>query len=113
MKKQIKNKSCHFLFIFSPRKVLIDLQIFRTSVQLNECFDIFEKSYLSISLSRLSDPINLMFSNTTTKALPNQQELENLVKLMVKYVSILLRKKNDLSLFQRTRRQYRQRTFGQ
>ena len=56
----------------------------RTNLQLNECFDIFEKSYLSISLSRLSDPINLMFSNTTTKSLPTQQELENLIKVMIK-----------------------------
>jgi conserved oligomeric Golgi complex subunit 5 len=60
------------------------LRSFRTNVQLNECFDIFEKSYLSISLSRLSDPINLMFSSTTTKPLPNQQELENLIKVMIK-----------------------------
>lgn len=58
--------------------------IFRTSLQLNECFDVFETSYLTISLSRLSDPINLMFSSTTTKLIPNQQELENLVKLMIK-----------------------------
>ena len=58
--------------------------LFRTNLQLNECFDIFEKSYLSISLSRLSDPVNLMFSNTTTKLLPSQQELENLVKVIIK-----------------------------
>lgn len=57
---------------------------FRTSVQLNECFDIFEQSYLSISLSRLSDPINLMFSTSAMKLLPTQQELENLVKVIVK-----------------------------
>jgi len=57
---------------------------FRTNLQLNQCFDIFEQSYLSISLSRLSDPINLMFSSSTTKLLPSQQELENLIKVMIK-----------------------------
>ena len=58
--------------------------VLRINLQLNQCFDIFEKSYLSISLSRLSDPINLMFSSTTTKLLPSQQELENLIKVMIK-----------------------------
>ncbi len=57
---------------------------FRTILQLNQCFDIFEKSYLSISLSRLSDPVNLMFSSSTTKLLPTQQELENLIKVIIK-----------------------------
>jgi len=56
----------------------------KTNLQLNQCFDIFEKSYLSISLSRLSDPVNLMFSNTTTKLLPTQQELENFIKVIIK-----------------------------
>ncbi|CAF1015401.1 unnamed protein product [Adineta steineri] len=60
----------------------------KTSVQLNECFDIFEQSYLSISLSRLSDPINLMFSSSTMKLLPTQQELENLVKVIVNELSV-------------------------
>ena len=58
--------------------------VFRANFQLNQCFDIFEKSYLAISLSRLSDPINLMFSSSTTKSLPSQQELENLIKVMIK-----------------------------
>lgn len=56
----------------------------RANFQLNQCFDIFEKSYLAISLSRLSDPINLMFSSSTTRSLPSQQELENLIKVMTK-----------------------------
>ncbi|CAF1351030.1 unnamed protein product [Adineta steineri] len=60
----------------------------KTSVQLNECFDIFEQSYLSISLSRLSDPINLMFSSSTMKLLPTQQELENLIKVIVNELSV-------------------------
>ncbi|CAF3433686.1 unnamed protein product [Rotaria sp. Silwood1] len=60
----------------------------KTNIQLNECFDIFEKSYLSISLSRLSDPINLMFSSSTTKLLPTQQELENLIKVIINELSV-------------------------
>jgi rRNA processing protein Gar1 len=60
----------------------------KTNLQLNQCFDIFEKSYLSISLSRLSDPINLMFSSNTTKLLPSQQELENLIKVMINELSV-------------------------
>ncbi|CAF0895279.1 unnamed protein product [Rotaria sordida] len=60
----------------------------KTNIQLNECFDIFEKSYLSISLSRLSDPINLMFSSSTAKLLPTQQELENLIKVMINELSV-------------------------
>ncbi|CAF5067243.1 unnamed protein product, partial [Rotaria sp. Silwood1] len=55
----------------------------KTNIQLNECFDIFENAYLSISVSRLSDPINLMFSSSTTKLLPTQQELENLIKVII------------------------------
>ncbi|CAF0791631.1 unnamed protein product [Adineta ricciae] len=60
----------------------------KTSVQLNECFDIFEQSYLSISLSRLSDPINLMFSTSAMKLLPTQQELDNLAKVMINELSV-------------------------
>jgi hypothetical protein len=60
----------------------------KTNLQLNQCFDIFEKSYLSISLSRLSDPINLMFSSNTTKLLPSQQEIENLIKVMINELSV-------------------------
>ncbi|CAF3004969.1 unnamed protein product [Rotaria sp. Silwood2] len=60
----------------------------KTNIQLNECFYIFEKSYLSISLSRLSDPINLMFSSSTTKLLPTQQELENLIKVIINELSV-------------------------
>ena len=73
-------------FVFSMVFCCVDRScIFcRTNVQLNECFDIFEQSYLSISLSRLSDPINLMFSSSAMKLLPTQQELENLIKVIVK-----------------------------
>ncbi|UJR27001.1 hypothetical protein I4U23_008307 [Adineta vaga] len=60
----------------------------KTNLQLNECFDIFEQSYLSISLSRLSDLINLMFSTSTMKLLPTQQEIENLIKVIVNELSV-------------------------
>ena len=77
----MKNKSLFFCILLINFYSFIFL---RTNLQLNECFDIFEKSYLSISLSRLSDPINLMFSSSTTKLLPTQQELENFIKVIIK-----------------------------
>ena len=81
LNKQLINKS---LFRIILNLILTFVFFFRTNLQLNQCFDIFEKSYLSISLSRLSDPVNLMFSNTTTKLLPTQQELDNFIKVIIK-----------------------------
>jgi hypothetical protein len=77
----MKNKSLIIINLLIKNNLFF---FFRINLQLNQCFDIFEKSYLSISLSRLSDPINLMFSSSTTKLLPTQQELENLIKVMIK-----------------------------
>ncbi len=79
--KSMKNKSLIIINLLIKNNLFF---FFRINLQLNQCFDIFEKSYLSISLSRLSDPINLMFSSSTTKLLPTQQELENLIKVMIK-----------------------------
>ena len=77
----MKNKSLLIDFVFISYEFNLS---FRTNLQLNQCFDIFEKSYLSISLSRLSDPINLMFGSNTTKPLPTPQDLENLIKIILK-----------------------------
>ncbi|CAF0814079.1 unnamed protein product [Didymodactylos carnosus] len=77
---------------FSDTEIAINDQEFndhiKTNDQLNSCFEIFEKSYLSISLSRLSDPINLALSGNQ-KNLPTQQELDNIVKAIVNELSVI------------------------
>ena len=49
----------------------------------------FENAYLSKSLSRLLDPINLVFP-VGAKSVPSKDELNSVIKTMARYVTRVL-----------------------
>ena len=53
---------------------------------LRETLSKFETAYLSKSLSRLFDPINLVFSKDSMEP-PTSQEVDSVVKTMSRWVS--------------------------
>ena len=62
----------HYIFHFSPEKALRD------------SLTTFETAYLSRSLSRLFDPINLAFSAASLNS-PTQEEIEGIARTISRF----------------------------
>jgi len=61
---------------------------FRAETNLREAISSFENAYLSRSLSRLFDPINLVFQQGSL-AVPSKEEVESVVRTIGRFVIIL------------------------
>lgn len=56
---------------------------------LRETLALFENAYLSRSLSRLFDPINLVFTSNSTNP-PTSEEVDNIVKTISRYFFVYI-----------------------
>ena len=54
---------------------------------LRQSLSTFQNAYLSRSLSRLFDPVNIMFSGGS-EAVPSSDECDNLIKIMHRFASV-------------------------
>lgn len=61
--------------------------IYSSEKALRETLASFENAYLSRSLSRLFDPINLVFTSATSNP-PTCEEVDNIVKTVSRFVVV-------------------------
>ena len=63
--------------------------MYSAEIALRRSLATFQNAYLSRSLSRLFDPVNLMFSSGANEGLPSTDECDNLIKIIQRSVFFL------------------------
>jgi len=76
------------LFVSMSICLCVCLSVCSAESALRDTLSQFETAYLSKSLSRLIDPINLVFSSSSASP-PTDEEIDGIVKVMSRSVALI------------------------